>query len=91
MNHLSEEELVLYYYGEEAGGAAARHLAGCADCREAHAALERVLQPLDAVPTPEPRPEYGAEVWRQITGLTGKQTQPASTRGPAIRPKRASS
>jgi hypothetical protein len=66
MNHLSEEELVLYYYGEEAGGAAARHLAGCADCREAHAALERVLQPLDAVPTPEPRPEYGAEVWRQI-------------------------
>lgn len=71
MNHLSEEELVLYYYGEyysgeATGGEAARHLAQCADCREAHAALERVFEALDAVPAPEPHPEYGAEVWRRI-------------------------
>jgi len=71
MNHLSEEQLILYYYGEdgpaEAGQAvAAEHLAACDACRELYGSLQRVLNVLDSVPTPERSPEYGAEVWRRV-------------------------
>jgi len=71
MNHLSEEQLILYYYGEEipAEGeqaVAALHLEACDACRETYGSLQRVLNVLDSVPTPERSPEYGAEVWRRI-------------------------
>lgn len=66
MNHLTEDQLVLCYYGEQAAGPAAQHLAACSACREAYAALERVFDLLDAVPAPDPSPEYGAQVWSQI-------------------------
>jgi hypothetical protein len=71
MNHLSEEQLILYYYGEdgpaEAGqAAAAQHLAACDACREMYGSVQRVLNVLDSVPTPERSPEYGAEVWQRI-------------------------
>src|SRR5581483_10258557 len=67
MDHLTEEELVLHYYGEAGDSLSAeRHLEDCPECREALAALERVLQKLEALPAPEPGPDYGARVWRQI-------------------------
>src|ERR1041385_6703295 len=67
MNHLTEEQLVLYYYGEEGGeDAAAQHLAGCDACREHYGTLQRLLNVLDGVPVPERSPEYGAEVWRKV-------------------------
>jgi len=66
MNHLTEDQLILYYYGEQTAGPAAQHLAACASCREAYSALGRVFELLDGVPAPDPAPEYGAEVWRQI-------------------------
>ena len=73
MNHLSEEQLILYYYGEEVPGegvqpAAAQHLAACDACRETYGSLQRVLNVLDSVPTPERSAEYGAEVWRRLEG-----------------------
>jgi len=67
MNHLSEEQLILYYYGEESAEAAAQeHIAACAACREMYGALQRVWNALDGVAVPERSPEYGAEVWRKI-------------------------
>jgi hypothetical protein len=71
MNHLTEEELILYYYGEDGAGdarqaTAGQHLAECDDCRHKYGSLQRVLNVLDGVPTPELSPEYGGEVWRHI-------------------------
>ena len=71
MNHLTEEQLVLYYYGEEYSGegdapVAGDHLAACSACRESYASLQRVLNSLDAVPAPETAADYGAEVWRRV-------------------------
>src|SRR5580698_1488685 len=42
MNHLNEEQLVLYYYGEETAGVE-DHLGECESCREGYHALQRVL------------------------------------------------
>ena len=72
MNHLTEEQLVLYYYGEPDlaedldSAAADGHLSACSACRETYASLQRVLNTLDAVPAPEPSADYGADVWRNI-------------------------
>jgi len=67
MNHLSEEQLVLYYYGEECGDTdAAAHLETCAACREALDSLERVLHIADRLPAPEPTEDFAAQVWDRI-------------------------
>lgn len=71
MTHLTEEQLILYYYGEENAGedvqaAAAQHLASCDGCREMYGSLQRVLNVLDGVATPERSPEYGAAVWQRV-------------------------
>jgi hypothetical protein len=71
MNHLTEEQLILYYYGEETPDedvqtAASQHLASCDECRETYGSLQRVLNVLDSVPTPERSPAYGAEVWQRL-------------------------
>jgi len=67
MNHLSEEQLILHYYGEEDDGPeASQHLEECEACREFYASLQRVLNVVDALPAPDPGPEYGARVWRRI-------------------------
>jgi hypothetical protein len=71
MNHLTEEELILYYYGEDGSGdaaqaAAAEHLAACDGCRHTYGSLQRVLNVMDGVPAPELTPDYEAEVWQRI-------------------------
>src|SRR5215467_4956332 len=43
-----------------------RHLEACPSCRGQYAALQRVLNSLDAAPVPECAPDYGATVWRGI-------------------------
>jgi anti-sigma factor RsiW len=67
VTHLSEEDLVLHHFGEgEASVAGEAHLAQCAECREALAALRRDL---GAVSLPEPPArgeDYGAQVWARI-------------------------
>jgi len=66
MNHLTEEDLILHYYGEE--GVAAEHLQHCERCRAEYAALQRVLNMVDASPVPELGPAYGEAVWQRIEG-----------------------
>lgn len=67
MNHLNEEQLVLYYYGEagESPGMEA-HLASCESCRSAYHNLQRVLNTVDLAPLPPLAEEYGAQVWRNL-------------------------
>jgi len=67
MNHLTEEQFVLYYYGEGDGSPAVRaHLDVCEACRAEYAGLQRVLNVVDAAPVPERNANYGAEVWRRL-------------------------
>jgi hypothetical protein len=67
MNHLTEEQFVLYYYGEGDGSAGVReHLDACEGCRGEYANLQRVLNIVDAAPVPERAANYGAQVWRRL-------------------------
>ena len=72
MNHLSEEELVLFYYGEsqEASGVE-EHLAGCEQCRADFRSLQLVLNSVDSAPVPERGAEYGQAVWQRIEAGLG--------------------
>ena len=65
MNHLNEEQLVLYYYGEEAASAE-EHLGACESCRDAYHTLQRVLNSVDSLPVPERGADYEARVWREV-------------------------
>jgi len=72
MNHLNEEQLILYHYGEEAyrkpaeRRAVAEHLAACSECRSSYEALQRVLAAVETLPVPERAEGYGSEVWARI-------------------------
>lgn len=68
MNHLNEEQLVLYYYGEENGAPdAAGHLETCGACRQAFASLERVLHTADGFTAPQPSEDFGARIWERVS------------------------
>ena len=70
MNHLTEEQLVLYYYGEGDGWPAVReHLDACEACRAEYASLQRVLNVVESVPVPERAPSYGEQVWNRLQPL----------------------
>ncbi len=72
MNHLNEEQFILYYYGEGDGSPAVRaHLDACESCRAAYANLQRVLNVVDALPVPERGPNYGARVWHRLQPALG--------------------
>src|ERR1700733_2162178 len=48
MNHISENQLVLFYYGESAEASAIEdHLSGCESCRSELRALQLVLNTID--------------------------------------------
>ena len=66
MNHVNEEQLVLYYYGEEPGEVEA-HLGGCEECRAAYHTLQRVLNSVDSLPVPERAADYEERVWQSIS------------------------
>jgi hypothetical protein len=81
MNHLTEEDLVLYRYQESPDpDTVARHLAACADCRASHAALDRMFAVLEA-PVPEPGPAYEREVWARIQDRLAAGPQPSWSLG----------
>jgi hypothetical protein len=68
MNHFSEAELIELYYGESSPNEEwALHLAGCAQCSAAYAALAedlaRVSAEMDSVAVPERGDAYGESVW----------------------------
>jgi len=67
MNHLTEEQFVLYYYGEGDESPAVRaHLDACETCRAEYAGLQRVLNVVDTAPVPERGANYGAQVWNRL-------------------------
>ena len=67
MNHIGEEQLVLFYYGESAEAAAIEsHLEACEACRDEFRTLQLVLNTVDSAPVPERSPEYGRQVWQRI-------------------------
>ena len=67
MNHLTEEQFILYYYGEGDGSPAVRaHLDSCEACRAEYASLQRVLNVVDSAPVPERDANYGAQVWNRL-------------------------
>lgn len=70
MNHLSEEQLILFHY-HEADEAHDRnlmeqHLSACEICRSRLADLERELALLGEAPVPARPPEYGRQVWQRL-------------------------
>jgi polyhydroxyalkanoate synthesis regulator phasin len=72
MNHIGEEQLVLFYYGETAESAAIEnHLTECEACRDEFRALQLVLNTVDSAPVPERGSEYGGEVWQRIEKRIG--------------------
>jgi hypothetical protein len=77
MTHPSEEQLVLHYYGEDpADPETARHLERCSECRELYNGLLRTFNLVDALPVPDPGPDYGERVWRRIEAQVGHSRLP---------------
>ena len=74
MNHLTEQQFVLYYYGE--GAAVREHLDACETCRAQYANLQRVLNVVDSAPVPERAGDYGAEVWGRLESKLGGRNVP---------------
>jgi hypothetical protein len=76
MNHIGEEQLVLFYYGESGEGAAIEsHLEECEVCRNEFRALQLVLNTVDSAPVPERGPEYGGQVWQRIEKRIGRRAK----------------
>jgi hypothetical protein len=72
MNHISEDQLVLFYYGESAEATAIEdHLSGCEPCRAEFRALQLVLNTVDSAPMPERAADYGQAVWKRIEPRVG--------------------
>jgi hypothetical protein len=65
MKHLNEEELIEQYYKQGKAGAR-RHLAACAECAEAFAALKSDLDAMQSAELPARDAAYGERVWRSI-------------------------
>jgi hypothetical protein len=77
MNHLTEEQFVLYYYGEGDGSPDVReHLDACETCRREYASLLRVLNVVDSAPVPERSGDYGVQVWNRLRPLLRRDRTP---------------
>jgi hypothetical protein len=78
MNHISEEQLVLFYYGEQAESAGIEsHLEECEACRSEFRSLQQLLNTVNTAPVPERGPEYGTAVWRRIEKRVGRSPRRA--------------
>jgi hypothetical protein len=71
VEHLTQDDLVLYRYQESPDAAVVeRHLDACRQCRDEYAALERVLglveTGLGTSYVPEPAPSYERQVWMNV-------------------------
>jgi len=83
MSHPSEGELILLYYGEGDASSVESHLASCAACREAFAALRGDLSRVIEPPIPARGDDYGAQVWRALQPRLALGTR--ARRRPALR------
>src|SRR3984957_20030831 len=67
MNHIGEDQLVLFYYGESGEAQAIEnHLSGCESCRSQFRALQLVLNTVDSVAVPERPADYGQAMWKRL-------------------------
>ncbi len=67
MNHLSEEQLILYYYREsDDEREIEHHLDSCPACRAQYQDLQQVLGAVNTFPVPERSAAYGSEVWKRL-------------------------
>jgi hypothetical protein len=69
MTHLTEDELVLHYYGEMDAAAedrATTHLAGCAECHDGYARLQRVMALVDSVPAADAPEGFERVAWARL-------------------------
>jgi hypothetical protein len=67
MEHLNEEELILYYYGELGDPSAlSEHLHACQPCQNRYQALQNLLASLAIAPAPDRSEDYGTQVWRRL-------------------------
>jgi hypothetical protein len=79
MDHIHEDDLILYHYGElddAARGAMDTHLQECAECAVRLQRLESVLGSIteESLPVPARDDAYGAQVWARIAArLPGKR------------------
>jgi hypothetical protein len=75
MNHLTEEQLVIYHYGDAdhgEAGAIEEHLHSCASCQAELDGIRRALSAVDALAVPARADGYGAEVWARIQPSLGQ-------------------
>jgi hypothetical protein len=63
--HLDEDDLILRYYGED-GGAGAPHLAACATCGAAYAALAADLDAIRPEDVAAPDDLFAARTWKRV-------------------------
>ena len=76
MNHLSEEDLVLYFYGDAPRAAALeRHLAECTRCAGEFAHLRATLSAID-YPVPDRAADYEAQLWSTLRPLLEQTEAP---------------
>ena len=78
--HISQEDLILHYYGEEVREDASpaeveQHLASCEACRAEYRSLQRVLNTVEILPTPDRSAEYGSTVWQRVAPQLGVRSE----------------
>lgn len=74
MNHLNQEQLILFYYGEsEDAPSTGQHLTACAICRAEYQHLQLVLNTVDSAPAPDRTADYGAQVWQRLAPKIGRR------------------
>jgi hypothetical protein len=80
MQHLSEEDLILFYYAEPGAPAHAKaHLSECAECRAAAASLGHSLNLCNDLAVPERSAEFGRDTWTRLVRALGFQSEPRRT------------
>jgi hypothetical protein len=75
MNHLTEEQLIVYRIGEaDARESISSHLSDCAVCRQELSRIDAVFATLDAVPVRDPDEHFADRIWSQLSpNLTAKR------------------
>jgi hypothetical protein len=76
MDHLREEELILYYYREGEGASRIEdHLGACSSCRASYQELLDSLSVLDELVVPARGEDYGTRVWQRLRARQVAETR----------------
>ncbi len=81
MNHLNEEQLILYHYGEgDVRQEVSDHLDTCSACRAEYQTLRQTLALVAMAPVPERSESYGTDTWRTLRPQLCKPSKQATSR-----------